>query len=240
MKYHNINKGFTLAEILITLGIVGVVAALTLPSLIQNYQEKANIVKLKKNYSIMQQAYAMAIQENGTADNWNIKADSYNENENILYYLKPYLNKIKYCGAQNNCWKANRYNLNKTVTEPIGRYMMFSKAILSDGSIIAVRVNDTEFSDDIHRWADYVVDLNGEKGPNVYGKDVFCFYFTQNKIIPFGGHNQAYNFDSGWCSTKIAKNSVGCAAWVLQNENMDYLHCNDLSWTEKKSCKTNK
>lgn len=38
---------FTLAEVLITLGIIGVVAAMTMPSLIQNYQEKATVTKLK-------------------------------------------------------------------------------------------------------------------------------------------------------------------------------------------------
>ena len=42
--------GFTLAETLITIGIIGVVAALTIPSIIQNYQEKTTIVKLKKHY----------------------------------------------------------------------------------------------------------------------------------------------------------------------------------------------
>lgn len=229
--------GFTLAETLITIGIIGVVAALTIPSIIQNYQEKTTIVKLKKHYSMMQQAYTMAIQENGTADNWSLKANSYNDNENILYYLKPYLKTIKYCGSQNNCWQAPRYNLNKTTAESIGVYKSYSKAIFNDGSIIAARVHETDFSDDIHRWAGYSIDLNGERGPNVYGKDVFNFYFTQNKIIPFGGHNQAYDFDSGWCNPKIAKNSVGCAAWILQNENMDYLHCDGLSWTGKKSCK---
>ncbi len=42
-------KGFTLAEVLITLGIIGIVAALTLPSLIQKYQEKVTLERLKKS-----------------------------------------------------------------------------------------------------------------------------------------------------------------------------------------------
>ena len=46
-------KGFTLAEVLITLGIIGVVAALTLPSLIQNYKEKATVTAVKESYSIL-------------------------------------------------------------------------------------------------------------------------------------------------------------------------------------------
>ena len=43
---NNRKVAFTLAEVLITLGIIGVVAAMTMPSLIQNYQEKATVTKL--------------------------------------------------------------------------------------------------------------------------------------------------------------------------------------------------
>lgn len=48
MKKQN---AFTLAEVLITLGIIGVVAALTLPALIQNYQDKVMVSQAKKTYS---------------------------------------------------------------------------------------------------------------------------------------------------------------------------------------------
>ena len=49
-------RAFTLAEVLITLGIIGVVAALTLPGLITNYQKKVTAVRLEKFYTIMSQA----------------------------------------------------------------------------------------------------------------------------------------------------------------------------------------
>lgn len=49
-------RAFTMAEVLITLGIIGIVAAMTLPSLIGNYQKKQTAIQLKKFYSIMQQA----------------------------------------------------------------------------------------------------------------------------------------------------------------------------------------
>lgn len=54
-----VKSGFTLAEVLITLGIIGVVAAITLPTLIQNNDEKATVTKLKKMYSNLQNAYAL-------------------------------------------------------------------------------------------------------------------------------------------------------------------------------------
>lgn len=51
---------FTLAETLITLGIIGVVAALTIPSIIKNYQKKQTAIKLKQTYSLLTQGIRMA------------------------------------------------------------------------------------------------------------------------------------------------------------------------------------
>lgn len=59
-------KGFTLAEVLITLGIIGVVAALTLPQLIAHYKDMIIINKAKKVYSTIAQSLQMAQVENGT------------------------------------------------------------------------------------------------------------------------------------------------------------------------------
>lgn len=62
---------FTLAEILITLGIIGVVAALTMPALIQNYKNHVVETRLKKFYSIMNQAVLMAKNDYGDFENWD-------------------------------------------------------------------------------------------------------------------------------------------------------------------------
>ena len=65
-------SGFTLAEVLITLGIIGVVAAMTLPALVGKYKEKQRVTQLKKAYSILNQAFLMAIKDYGTPDNWGL------------------------------------------------------------------------------------------------------------------------------------------------------------------------
>ena len=62
--------GFTLAEVLITLGIIGVVSALTIPTLMNNYQTKEKSTKLKKFYSTMQQAMLMSTIDNGEVGEW--------------------------------------------------------------------------------------------------------------------------------------------------------------------------
>ena len=66
-----IRFGFSLAEVLITLGIIGVVASLTLPSVINKYQEKVTVTKVKKAYSTMNNALFSAISENGEVDTWD-------------------------------------------------------------------------------------------------------------------------------------------------------------------------
>ena len=92
---HNKNKkskGFTLAEVLITLGIIGVVAAITMPTLINNYKEKATVNKVKKFYSMMSQAYLMSVKDNEHADSWNVgNGVSSTTARQLASYFKPYL-----------------------------------------------------------------------------------------------------------------------------------------------------
>lgn len=63
-------KGFTLAEVLITLGIIGVAAALTMPALIANHKKQEVITKLKKIYSVMNQAINSSVAEYGDVETW--------------------------------------------------------------------------------------------------------------------------------------------------------------------------
>ena len=64
---------FTLAEVLITLGIIGVVAVLTLPSIITNYQKKVTVERLKKTYSTLWQAVQMSVVDNDEVETWNFQ-----------------------------------------------------------------------------------------------------------------------------------------------------------------------
>lgn len=63
-------KAFTLAEILITLGIIGVVAAMTMPVLIENYKKKQTVTQLKKIYSALQQSIQLSQNNYGDICNW--------------------------------------------------------------------------------------------------------------------------------------------------------------------------
>ncbi|MDE6137924.1 MAG: type II secretion system GspH family protein, partial [Candidatus Gastranaerophilales bacterium] len=111
-KYYK--SGFTLAETLITLGIIGVVAALTIPGLITSYKKHVIASSLKRAVSSINQAIKQSEAENGEMETWNKSLD---QEEFINIYIRPYMNialtcrDIKNCGYKSNyAWK----NLNNT------------------------------------------------------------------------------------------------------------------------------
>lgn len=93
----NTEKAFTLAEVLITLGIIGVVAALTLPSLISRYKKQVIATRLEQFASIWQQAIRMAEIENGETTTWDsftpLNADAMLESYNK--YLGKYIKTVE-------------------------------------------------------------------------------------------------------------------------------------------------
>ncbi len=102
-KSHNIIRGlfkkkkaFTLAEVLITLGIIGVVAAMTLPVLIQNHNNQVVVARLQKFYSSINQAITLAEKDYGARDMWFEDNSDYEAQKAWCEkYLIPYMNVIK-------------------------------------------------------------------------------------------------------------------------------------------------
>ena len=225
---------FTLAEVLITLGIIGVVAAMTMPSLIQNYQEKATVTKLKKCYSLVSQAYVSILNDEGGSDTLQAGDDL-----EMMEKFGKYLKYQKTCGRNKGCFPNVTY---KSVTgngyskwEDDTTYR--SRAILTDGTLIMFNFNALVNNSD-NFYAQIYVDINGFKGPNQLGRDFFYFYISPEKIVPAGAKAlEEKNEDQKFTKNCIQQNGYACAAWVIYNENMDYLHCKDLSWDGKHSCK---
>ncbi len=66
-------KAFTLAEVLITLGIIGIIISITLPALIHHQKKIIIESRLKKFYTVINQAILQAETEFGDKENWYIK-----------------------------------------------------------------------------------------------------------------------------------------------------------------------
>lgn len=240
LKYFGL--AFTLAEVLITLAIIGVVSAMTIPTLISKFEEHATVSQLTKVYSTLSSAYTLAVQENGTPENWGLTVDPCPE---VLNKLKPYLRVDKDCtDGTSGCWppgveykklSGGIHGVIDDSTQP--------KLKLTDGTLIIGYVDNITCGD---RYGDslalqnncgrYTLDINGYKKPNQVGKDVFQFYLTKYGIIPRGGPMETSYPFANLCRDKKTASGGVCAAWVLENKNLDYLHCSDLSWDGKKKC----
>ena len=243
MKKINRKTAFTLAEVLITLGIIGIVAALTLPSLIQSYREKETVAKLKKTYSILNQAMVNAVNEYGTLNTWGLGVGDSPEGAKLIQdrIFTPNLKIMDYCEKLSSCVGGKPYKyITGTVHISYNNNWRYRRLILADGSTLIYSVSPNNCNSDTPRaWtgcAVVTIDVDGYyKGPNTFGKDTFSFNVMKNRIIPFGTQEENPNFQTS-CNTKNTYGSA-CTAWVVFNENMDYLHCNDLSWNGKTRCK---
>ncbi|MBQ8458520.1 type II secretion system protein [bacterium] len=158
---------FTLAEVLITLGVIGVVAALTIPSLVTNYQKRQVEIKLKKFYSTINQVVRASMVDNDSPEGWLSdsvgKNYSYNEEVKFLQtYMLPYM---KYNGYK-RCYT--------TVSDGVCVYLF-------DGGIMwfTIDINGCDIA--------YLLDNDWENRDNKKQRKYFVFQF--NKIAGAGNKN---------------------------------------------------
>jgi len=217
-KIQNLSHGFTLAEVLITLVIIGIVAALTISAVINTYVERSTVAKVKKGLSILGQAKKLAEVQNGSIEGWNYGADVTSQTARDFWkYLKPHLSVAKDCGTNLDCYQTNgTWTLSGSTS---GDYTdsKYYKFILGDGSIMLFRTDtgkcggsDGTFND---VCAVFVYDVNGDKKPNTWGKDIFCYIMNTDGVYP-------RNHDD----CRINADGYGCANYIINRGNMGYLH----------------
>ena len=212
--------GFTLAEVLITLGIIGVVSAMTIPTVINKYQERITVNKVKKVYSILNQAFMLSVKDNGYANEWDVgNGSNATTARQIASYFKPYLKILRDCKTSSGCigYTENVIRLNgQQHSYNYDTSSIYYKMILNDGSYIWICGSATYCKVSIGGYSDVCgqifTDINGGKKPNTIGKDIFLFYITPYAIKP--------NIDND--CTKLNK-GLGCSGYILQNNNMNYL-----------------
>ena len=140
---------FTLAEVLITLGIIGVVAAMTLPTLVNNYKEKEIITQVKKTYSSINQAIALAQTKYGTpGDNSGLFAAS-KDHVAVTKELATYFNGARYCDAGSNAKGCKDLNYKVKYATKLqsssgnvnmaGDMLSFPRIVLNNGAVLAIK-----------------------------------------------------------------------------------------------------
>ena len=150
---------------MVTLGIIGVVAALTMPALIANYQKHVAVNKLKKAYTVISQFVQKAEEDNGSMYDWNDLAPSTGSAYDKAFYMfntyiKPYFNVLSDSATYGK-------KVGGLVTDDYLRYILCFT--------------------NYHCYY-MIVDINGSQKPNVAGKDVFSFEIyagkSYTKVLP--------------------------------------------------------
>ena len=223
-------KAFTLAEVLVTLTIIGVVSSMTIPTLHQRHTEQATIKKVQKFYSTMFQAYQRAVSEHGDVSTWGLTGSD-KASAIVVYdnFLKDNFKIIVNCETDNSkkCFSGdNYYWLNGNNIGDYYSQNFYYKMILNDGSLIWIRPYEGYFV--------VYIDVNGHQKPNKWGIDVFDMLVSSELVYPLGIPNKTTSFFDDTCNK--ASSGFGCAAWLVYKGNMDYLHCDDLSWNGKQKC----
>jgi len=218
-------QAFTLAETLIVIGIIGVVAALTLPNLNHATGNKEAITKVKKIYSALNDAYDRAQVVYGDADGWP---------------------------ANTNCSQDDNIDCSELAANRISEFMKVSKkegccdVYLADGMLVNFSINvpmvdnDSSYYPGLEFLGYISVDIDGpNKGKNEEGKDQFEFDILNQGIYPEGIYDSKISclFNAENCN---GSGHYGATRWIIENDNMDYLKvdetgkCPDgtqLSWT---------
>ncbi len=214
---------FTLAEVLITLGIIGVVAALTIPTLMQKTNEKDTVAKVKKIYSTLSNAINLAVAQNGTIDTWGLNFDATeNDVKKFASVIIPYFNVVKDCSTnQTGCISNDIYKyLNGDNHVAYAASGLYYKLMLTDNTVLIFRTAGNGSCSETTSCGSFFVDINGVKKPNTHGKDTFTFLVFKNRIVP--GDSNIQGFEEYDCN--LNGNGRACAAYILKNDNMDYLN----------------
>lgn len=226
---------FTLAEVLITLGIIGVVAAMTMPALIANHRKTVLKTQFKKAYSELQQVNQNFIKDydmNICEYNWQMwdetksgyASSKATSDAFIKYYTGDGTSKSQILGSK------QIKNLTGTKTVP--------QTLFDDGGAVDIqkRTFYFEYGASNYKCPIISVDVNGYyKRPNQLGVDIFSFRPTKDgKIIPIGnpqtindqinGSAVLGNGHSCTCTKKETDsitNGVCCAYWASIDINPD-------------------
>ncbi|MBO5434599.1 type II secretion system protein [bacterium] len=226
------SKAFTLAETLVTIGIIGIVAAMTIPPLINNYKAQVTATKLKKTYSILSQAMNAAVAKYGDSKYWPEWETS--AEEVLRIYLAPEIINAKvYPTASSQdktmCYERKpqfHYNdsyqygwMNKIyMSSPFFADLTASMKLL-DGTCIGLNGVYPR----IPAYGKLLfIDINSpEQGPNMAGYDLFFFQVEGNNIIP-RGHDWprkelSLSSRTNSCHVKAYLGGLVCAAKIMED-----------------------
>lgn len=227
--------GFTLGEILIALSVIGVVASLVMPQLVNGHKAGEAQAQFNTAYSLIAKTIA-----DMDADNISINPASY-PGGTFYTTLKQYVRYTTDCSKGNstkntsvcpkygNDFYSTFNNEQKTDTNMLDD----GAFVLNNGMLVALD-NNPETKDEILQGGHILisVDINGfNKHPNTHGYDLFTFELTKDGLLPVGApgtmskvsdNPEKYccstNINAG-CSAESQRNGLSCAYYALTDQD---------------------
>lgn len=215
------NKGFSLSEVIMALAIVGIIAALTVPSLVQNTSKEEYYQRFKSAYTLLDTATeAINAECNGNIKNClsnpNAANDDATSRAEVLALYRNKLKVSKFCGTGTGCFADVTYKkLEGGNYRNLDNVIYIDSMILSNGISLGV---DWDYDVSPGQMIEISIDLNGINSPNQNGIDTFYFIYNSNtaELEPRGGINFPNN-----CS-KTSNEGIGCAGRIIKEGGINY------------------
>ena len=228
--YRHWYRAFTLAEVLVTLGIIGVVSAMTVPTLMQNYQRQSYVTQLHKVYNETSQVFLRYMTDKNAINLREAGISSQAEMNNVItnYFkitnscLNP--NEVKPCFAAYSDYKKISGKALEYWSNNSGAGIGMSYILASGASVRFYYVGRDNL------FISLVTDINGPKGPNILGRDMFDMTIDVNGNIDTSGYELPLPLtqeqrENAFQNTCIADNTNfgGCFGKILNdNWQMNY------------------
>ena len=172
---------FTLAEVLITLGIIGIVAAMIMPAIVSKYRKKTVETSLKKTYSTLTQLVRRSEADNGSATGWEWERTADPQKVNVFFekYFTPYLNEVSNFRNKSLSKKFYIYDQNGTLLWNYNNTQNANWHTLPDGT--AILLSSWGRENVYYGSFDVLIPGLSKTSHLIVGKDVFNFQININK-----------------------------------------------------------
>lgn len=230
-----VKKGFTLAEVLITLAIIGVVAAITLPTLMSNTTNAQIGPKLAKAVSMFEQANTAILNANSVdtlSDTGligvNIKVGETGMTTDLGGYIDALTNYMKiapYTYPEGTTQTAHDESTGEGGCDVGAEFSAGTPLIANDGILYVINYDtlpDTSKAPHKQRIGNVYVDINAAGNPNVIGTDIFVFsWWNDGSLRPVGSSNWAEGSACTWqdkCPNgEYATDYKACTGAIFEN-----------------------
>lgn len=239
---------FTLAEVLITLGVIGIVASMTIPNLVSDYQETQYVTGLKKAYSELSNVLTKISADKGCVGDLRCTGifGGGTNHQTLGTELSSYFKIIKNCETtKSGCVPTKAWTTYNGSGAPVNHLDALDhyRFITADGMSFRIynyanNCGYDAFSNHYTNGAyllcgEIWVDVNGLKGPNYYGRDIFTFWISNGKgpgLYPWGGLDCVESNTTGnwwknptskvprFCDPSVAdKSGFKCGARIIED-----------------------